>query len=350
MNRLHIKKLALGLLLCSSLMGCSEDSNAPSERSIFSDRAMYDKPEPDSFDNPLDEWIYQELTKPYNITVKWRTDLREQDKGAYITPPRPEKVKEFLIAMKRLWLEPYAEEAGDYFIRTTSPKLIYLVGSSQFNSDGTRTEGVAEGGRKITILDIDRFEISTPEQVAKVFHTMHHEFGHILNQRLAFTDTYVLMSKGLYTGAWYNVGNYDAYTKGFITPYSMLNEYEDFVEIAGTILSTVGASNAPKPREVPVLTEEGKLVEGQMTTLEMTDFEYLIHLSGLGRERLQDGSAGSYIQEEDAYKGKQTLRRKIEAVAHYYKSEWGIDIFNLQKRIERAAIALVEEHKKPQTL
>lgn len=339
--------------LCFSLWGlfllsCARETNEPSPQSIFSRRANFDKPELEVFDNPLDEWIYEEFTKPYNIEVKWRTDIREHRPSTFVTPPRPEKVKELFTAIKRLWLEPYGEEAGQGFIKQHAPKLFFLAGSHEFNSDGTVTEGVAEGGRKITLTAVDHFNIKNPESMRRSFHTMHHEFGHILNQRKPFSDAYILLSKGLYRADWHNVRDYDAKKLGFITNYSMLNEHEDFVEIVGTMLSVVGNSNVPVSRQVPRLDSQDRLIEGETVNLLFTDFEYLVHMSGLGRERLENDSLGDYVQEEGAAEGKRILRKKIDMVRAYYKTVWGIDLDALQKRIERAMQALQSEYNKPQ--
>lgn len=343
-----MKRIARTLVVLSTaffaFVSCDNKNNLPTEESIFSKNALIDAPEEGHFSDPLDQWIYDEFTKPYNIRVIWRADDREHKKSAIIAPPHPDKVKEFLVAMKHLWIEPYAEEAGPSFIEKYAPKLIFLGANAQYNPDGTATEGVAEGGRKITILDINRFSISTPEAVTKAFHTMHHEFGHILNQRKPFSDAYALITKGRYTAAWINKQPYEATTQGYITPYSMMNEYEDFVEIAGTILSTVMNSNTPTSRPVPLLDENYKYEEGKEITKEMTAFEYKLHTATLGYMRNpKTNELGPLLQFPNGPEGMTLLHKKVDMVRAYYQDSWGIDIFQLQKRIERAAIKLVQE-------
>ena len=64
-----------------------------------------------------------------------------------------------------------------------------MIGSAAYNSgDGTMVLGTAEGGLVITLYMVNRLTDATLRDYATLneyyFHTMHHEFTHILNQKI----------------------------------------------------------------------------------------------------------------------------------------------------------------------
>lgn len=321
------------------LLGFVAISACYKERPLREESTVFVEP---SHMNELDKWIYDSLTVPYNIEVKWKWEDREFSNAHNVTPPQEEKARQFLKALYRIWIKPYEEEAPAGFINRYVPKLIVLSGSPQYNNDGTVSLGQAEGGRKATIFDVDGFDNLDLEKMTKAFHTMHHEFGHILNQRIAFTTDYKALSKGKYTGAWYNFTAPQANTLGFITPYSMANQDEDFVEMAATILSTVQNSNEPIMRNVPEKNEYG-LVTGNIIQMPMSDFQLKLYMSGITTTQREDGRI-AITQDQAAPLGLETILKKIKIVQDYYKNVWGIDIFRLQGKIEVATNNLIYDN------
>ena len=64
------------------------------------------------------------------------------------------------------------------------------------------------------------------------FHTMHHEFTHLLNQRKPYNPAFDLVTQsGYVSGNWLNVSTRDAHRAGFVSPYAMMNGAEDFAEM-----------------------------------------------------------------------------------------------------------------------
>src|SRR5687768_368416 len=104
-------------------------------------------------DNPhpptaLDTWLSTNFTHPYNIEVKYRWDASELDLYKAVVPPKVTKVQDVMEVVKSVWIDTYAEIAGDNFIKQYCPKQFVLVGSASYNFDGSITLGTAEGGRK----------------------------------------------------------------------------------------------------------------------------------------------------------------------------------------------------------
>jgi substrate import-associated zinc metallohydrolase lipoprotein len=273
-----------------------------------------------------DDWIYNNLTKPYNIEVKYkwdRTELGEFYKN--VTPIKEELVIPVMEIIKKTWIEPYVAIKGEDFIKTYAQKQFYLAGSPSFNSNGTITLGTAEAGRKIVMLDLNTFNASNKSAVKQILHTMHHEFGHILNQNIAVGTDFQRITPGNYTATWFNIlrGFYDPnpaldkimfendfWGKGFITTYSRSNKDDDFVEILATLL-------------------EG----GQ------ANFDNIVNnlfiFDGVNIKR--DG-AGVYQKNTDA---REKLIKKQAFVATYLKDSWGIDLKTLQQKTQDAIEAQI---------
>jgi substrate import-associated zinc metallohydrolase lipoprotein len=70
------------------------------------------------------------------------------------------------------------------------------------------------------------------------FHTMHHEFCHILTQTKNYDLDFQTISAGTYHSAdWVNVKDKQAVTEGFVTGYASGEYNEDFAETYATYIT-----------------------------------------------------------------------------------------------------------------
>jgi substrate import-associated zinc metallohydrolase lipoprotein len=185
---------------------------------------------------PIDDWLAQNFTKPFNIEVKYRWDPFEVPLDRTLVPPLVSKVQPTMEAVKKIWIDPYIKVAGEDFIKKFCPKQYVLVGSANWNSDGTIVLGTAEGGRKVILYQINDFDKKNVPVVKEMLHTIHHEFAHILHQNILYPIAYKQITPGTYTSNWYNISEEEALNYGYVTSYSMLNPDEDFVEMVATLL------------------------------------------------------------------------------------------------------------------
>lgn len=185
---------------------------------------------------PIDEWLAQNFTKPFNIDVKYRWDPFEVPLDKTLVPPLVSKVQPTMEAVKKIWIDPYIKVAGEDFIKRFCPKQYVLVGSANWNTDGTIVLGTAEGGRKVILYQINNFDKKNVPVVKEMLHTIHHEFAHILHQNILYPIAYKQITPGTYTSNWYNISEEEALNFGYVTSYSMLNPDEDFVEMVATLL------------------------------------------------------------------------------------------------------------------
>lgn len=238
----------------------------------------------------IDTWISDNYTKPYNIEVKYKWDGSELDMSKTLVPVQENKVIPVMDAIKKTWIAPYASLAGEDFIKKLSQKQFVLVGSPQYNPNNTITLGEAEGGRKITLFVINDFVKTNKTEVKRMLHTIHHEFGHILNQNIAVTSNYQRITPDGYDPTWFNYTDAQARALGFITAYARSNKDDDFVEMLATML-----------------------VEGK------TGFDAIVNGAGTG---------------------KAALLAKQAVVTAYMKDAFGIDVNVLQAKTETAINAL----------
>ena len=248
--------------------------------------------------NTIDKWLLDSLTTPYNIAVKYRWDAWELNLNKTLTPPDESRIIAAMSAIKRVWIDPYNAETGsDLFIKKYSPKQFVLVGSVEYNYNGTVVLGQAEGGNNIAYFDINQnFDKNNVTSIQRMIQTSHHEFAHILHQTVMYPQDYKFITSNLglpgYTATWFNVSPAQALQWGYITPYSMASYDEDFVEMIANMLM-------------------------------------------LGKSRYEEVVASTNAD------AQQSLRAKEQIVVTYFRQVWNIDFYSLQNRVQAALNALV---------
>jgi substrate import-associated zinc metallohydrolase lipoprotein len=281
----NYKMLALLLLALVGITSCSKEDSLGESNIVVSTKER----------KGLDKWIYDAYIKPFNIEVKYLWDDSELDMDKKLVPPMMNMVQPFLEVIQKVWIEPYSDAnivPDQSFLKKLSPKQLVLVGSLNYNTDGTVTLGTAEGGRKIVLYEVNNFSKTNKEQVTRMLHTMQHEFGHILHQ----TKMYPLEFKKItpsYTTTWKNYTDADSRNAGYITSYARSSADEDFVEIIAAMLT--------------------------MSRAEFNAFVY-----------------GPSVSPQ----GKAFIKQKEVIVVNYYKTKYNIDIYQLQQRIVDAMTAL----------
>ena len=261
---------------------------------------------------PIDKWILDTLTTPYNIGVKykWEQGELQDDFNKNLVPPKEEKVIPIMSAIKKVWINSYITEAGLPFFKNISPKFFILVGSPAY-VNGAIKLGTAEGGRKVTLYDVNNFRIkgmpgyvlSDTNNVKRVFATIHHEFAHILDQNIKVPVEFSQSSASSYTSDWLNVFAGDARNDGFISSYGNSKKEEDWAEM------------------VSLMIVEGKAWFDQ-------------YVDGINY-------TGTTPNGTTAAQAKARLRQKEAAVVSYFKQSWNIDFYSLQARSKAAINALL---------
>lgn len=368
--------LSLGLV---GLASCASDEPNPNQMvtAVSSTATQTD----------FDKWLEVNFLTPYNINIQYRLNNNELDPEAYITPVSYEQAIRFAHITKHACLEAYDEVTGSQqFVRSLFPKLLQLGGSHLYNLNGTIDQGAAEGGRKISIYGLNSVDLTNFDQISEMFHTMHHEFGHIQNQTKNFSQEYRAITPTLYQGAQWSTywaelegGNAVDQTirnevkasnpsiQPFLDRYAALTKEIDALttELADPFVSdeaTKRAQLTTKTAEREALqtafyeTEEGKLWRRVNSLL-----AYYMNKSGyLDLNALRAGFISAYSTaspDEDfvevqatyimetphtwetilllAGPGADAIKQKLAMVRSYLQSEWNINLDNLRDAVQR---------------
>ncbi len=233
MKKLNVLALAfLAYLVFSTVISCSDDDLGPT---IF---PVGEKPLDRTLGTfPLDTFIKKNMLERYNMKFIYRMEDVGADMQKNLVPAKYEKSVELAILTKYLWLDVYDKLAGEkeVFLKKYAPRIIHVIGSPAYNDDGSRTVGVAEGGVKITLMETNKLnvnEIEGPNGLNNLFfHTMHHEFAHILDQTYQRPTEFDLLSSNLYDASWNDKHDSVQCSLGFVTPYGSSANSEDWVEV-----------------------------------------------------------------------------------------------------------------------
>lgn len=276
----------LGLAVCLGLGSCSED--APSDPTNF--------PTTPVERNAFDQWLLKNFTYPYNVSFLYKMKDIESDMTKNLVPADSAKSTKLAIIIKYLWFDAYAEAIGPDFIKENVPRVIHLIGSPAFNSNGTIVLGTAEGGQKVTLYTVNSLTDENLKDYSYLndyyFHTMHHEFTHILNQKVAYNKSFdKVTASGYVSGDWTNVEDVDAQKKGFVTAYAMEEGKEDFAEMLSTYVTST-----PTQWEKILSTAGANMVDETLTA-------------------------------------RQAIEQKLSVVRDYMSKSWGLDIDKLRDAV-----------------
>ena len=293
---MKIKNISL-LLLMAVLFGfisCSDDE--PESQSVFDSVPKVEK-------NEFDNWLEKNYRQPYNIDFKYRYSDNESDRAYNVIPADFDCAKALAILVKHVWIESYVEAVNAEFMKTYVPRIIQLTGSYKWNENGSQVLGTAEGGLKVMLygvneLDIDNPRINTTNPYEShsrkpidmnywFFHTMHHEFCHILTQKKEYDTSFRSISASTYHATdWINLEDKKVAKEGFVTSYAAGEYNEDFAEVYATYIT-----NTP---------------------------------AGWQKILTQAGASGTAI-----------LNQKLELIKTYFRESWNIELDDLRDIVVR---------------
>ena len=358
---------AFFILHSSFFISCSEDDLGPSIYDTTEyplDRSVY------TF--PLDTFVKKNFLEPYNLKFIYKMEDVGTDMQKNLVPATYEKSIDLAVLVKYLWLDVYAKLAGEkeVFLKKYSPRIIHVIGSPAYLSDGSREVGVAEGGIKVTLMEVNKLNVDQIEGAYGLnqlfFHTMHHEFGHILDQTTLRPTAFNTISSGLYDAmGWASKSDTIQAALGFVTPYGSSQAGEDWVET----LSCYVTYNADRWEQL-LNTAKYDWEEIDYTVEEYQKYyprAYQDYLTGYTRQtqnydtigylrqtanyeyklirkvvpRNADGfvakdADGNYEVSTDAdnIDGREIILQKLDLVRTWLKENWDIDIDELRREVQ----------------
>lgn len=279
--------IAAGLLCCSlatALTACQDDDL--SSQSVMTDDGL-------QYHDPFDDWLYMNYTVPYNIRLKYHMEDIESEYEYTLAPADYDKAVKVAHIFKYTWLEAYDEICGVDFTRRYVPKVMHLVGSAAYARNGTIMMGQAEGGMKITLYAVNQLQLNHTF-LDLYFHTIHHEFAHILHQTKDYPPDFEKISEGRYvSGDWYLETDQHALQTGFVSAYAMSEPREDIAELTA---------------------------------------EYITH----------DADYWQKLMSNAGQQGAAIIGMKLDILRAYMLSAWNIDIDELRDIIQRRVDDVIE--------
>ena len=167
--------------------------------------------------------------------------------------------------------------------------------------------GFAEGGVRVNLFQVNNLDFNNlyieehdPYNTSGVFdlnfsyfHTMHHEFAHILTQLKNYSTDFRTISQGKYHSSdWVNVSNLKSGAEGFVTGYASGEYNEDFAEVFAC---------------------------------------YVTDTDEMWQKRLAQAVTAAGGKED----GKNAILAKLSLIRSYLMDSWGVDIDKLRKIVLR---------------
>jgi substrate import-associated zinc metallohydrolase lipoprotein len=229
-RKLNILVCVMALFASMSIISCGDDDNFT--ESIFD---TVDHPlDRTSYTFPLDTFIKVNYQEPYNLRFVYKMEDIGSDLQKNLVPASYDKSVQLAVLAKYLWYDIYAKLGGADFLKGNSPRVIHVIGSKSYNpSQGTETLGTAEGGLKITLYNTNNLDPSNIDVMNQYFFkTMHHEFGHILDQTHLRPVQFNTISNGHYDATgWSSTPDSVSAGSGFVSSYASSATGEDWVEV-----------------------------------------------------------------------------------------------------------------------
>lgn len=366
MKRNQSKYLAtvVSISLLLSLGACADDNPLDRSKSVVISEA--------SIPNAFDNWLEHNVLDPYNIDLRYKVKDNETSMTYHLAPADYNKSIQMAHLIKYLCLETYDEATGSQsFVRTLFPKIVDLIGSPAYNTNGTMVLGTAEGGRKMTLYNVNNLDPTDTEAMNHYyFKTVHHEFGHIQNQTKAYPKEFQQITPAGYVS--------DSWSKKWNVPKNTLEksltalksvhpkgvEIADLEDEANKLSKKKPLKAADKERLATIQT----LIE-QLVAKPGYEDDYKLYnlrrwvmrsLGSSGINALQAGFISTYASSQDREDfvevqsifmtddpdvweakmfiagdtGAALIKEKYTIVESYLKSEWGLSLTQLRDIVQ----------------
>ncbi len=379
-----MKKIIYMLLAINLFIGCANDDKINTSESTITSENGGSSGTVINPQNPLDQYIEKNFTKPYGIEILYRFLEREVYRSYTMTPTRYEKSIEFINVFNYLFVEPYIKITSKQFLKERSFNTVVLIGEPAFSSTGAKLVGFASAGVKIHLLAINQMQ---PNNIYwlndNILAALYHENAHTWQQARLYPTDYEKLSasdykKDNWTTAW-NRSTKNYLPAGFVTEYSSFNSDEDFVEILARYIVYHNATQdcgcattdqsrwgrAYRNKDLDSSVTDAQHLAANVTT-DDTDANVAIYRAipdGFDREqytawkakfsnygRIYDDDSDKYyesanvweeelkiadekIRPTETYTGKQKIEQKIAIIKKYLLDEWNINLDELRAEI-----------------
>lgn len=340
--------------LSAGFTSCSDDDFTAT---IFDTDPSIDYLDKSQYTFPLDTFVKKEFLEPYNVKFTYKFDDKGSDKNKNLTPAAYDKSLDLAVLTKYLWYDVYKELAGEEFLKKNSPRIINITGSKNYNaSSGTETLGDASSGVKINLYNVNNLDVNNINVMNEYFFkTMHHEFAHILDQKILRPTSFnTISSSGYDASGWSDAADSLKAGAGFITPYASSSVSEDWAESFANYVTMDSLSYKQK-------LESADFEWETVDCASQSDYNKLItpgcNLDTIGYFKATKSGSNNIIYRrkclrnadgtvalndkgqpqwihETGIDGRSVILRKIDLVRTYLKENYNVDLDALREMVQ----------------
>lgn len=312
MKIINLVKFLVLLALISFFVQCSDSE----------DETKYKRPIAKESKHPNDMYLKKNMLENYGTAVRWRWDDRFIASNQSAVPVAADFVIPVTKLVKHLWIGAYESQgkAGKEFIKKLFPPELQYIGSYIYQ-DGSLLLGYAEGGARITLLNLNSYDLKDRDWLTKpgggILATVHHEFSHIVHQNYGMPPGFNKVSEKYLGNGWRNgVSLQDAIKLGMVRNYGTMNEFEDFCEIISHFL-----------------------------TLPKENFEKLF-INQEDCSKLTEPKKIKNCQELNA--GREKIAVKLNMIIDFYKNQFDLNLVEVRDSLEKQIDYVVQNNKIPE--
>ncbi len=362
MKKIQYYISALLLFAVVAFSSCSEDKLGPT---IFPD--VDETLDPNAYSYQLDKFLKDNYLDKYNLTFLYKMPDISTNMNYNLVPAQYENAVDLAVLCKYLWFDVYDKLAGEEFLKLYGPRILLMVGSPAYNtSSGSETVGLAEGGIKITLFKVNAMNVNNFYMMNDLyFHTMHHEFAHILHQTKTYPSEFNTISVGKYDATnWTGRGD-EVCSKGFVTPYASSEYREDFAEVTAcyitytqdqwddlmdkasrgwTTVTSETEDENPDAAYYSFYYFAKNDTEADRTPIYPGDERFISTITN------EDGSVVRYwknerdadgnrvivyaVEDNDGVDGAEAILQKLEIIRQWFRSAWGVELDELRQEVQ----------------
>ncbi|MBS7565727.1 hypothetical protein KHS38_15050 [Mucilaginibacter sp. Bleaf8] len=222
-------KILIALIAAITMISCRKEEKVNAN---LKDYAIDDP----VANTPLDAWLRTTFLDEYNIETIYRYNRFYHGDDRDVASVKIENVQPQMQSVLAGFILPYRKIAGETFIKKMVPKQFVLFGSGSYEGNGSYVVGTASGGIRVTLYDVNNFDVNNPNSHVDKISVIHHEFTHILNQIVPMPEDFKNITKSSYNATWTDLDDETARDNGYVTPYASSAPGEDFAEMVKVLL------------------------------------------------------------------------------------------------------------------
>ena len=311
-----IKNIKLGaFLICSVLFFQCDDEVANPD---------FVSPANPDISNANDTYLYENngksLFERYGTATRWRWNDNFIGATEKATPIESEFVIPTTKLIDYLWIGPFVDNGGEAFINELFPPELQYIGSFIFQDDGTIKLGFAEGGARVSLLDLNSYDLQEEQWLrgtAGILPTIHHEFTHIVHQNYGLPVGFNTISEAYIGQNWSDATRDEAIKLGMVRNYGALNEFEDFCEIISHYLVM-----DPDTFEADFITQQ------DCSTLTSSD---------------------AILNCFELNEGRKKIQEKVGLAIEFYKNTFNIDLVQVRETMQERIQIVMDTNEIPES-